>query len=228
MTGRRPIVAGLAAILASLGFAFSATADTQIFRYVAPDGSIHYANAPMTGNYRPYATRSDVGFSRLRSGKVSRSRYYPMIDKTAREHQMDPALIRAVVKAESDYNPQAVSSAGALGLMQLMPGTAQDLAVRNPFDPEENVRGGVQYLRYLLTRFNGDTALALAAYHAGEQRVERHNGVPPIEATKTYVKRVLNYHKKYRQSMPDTEAAIYRVRSGDAVHYTTTPPVEYR
>jgi soluble lytic murein transglycosylase len=219
---------GWFAAVAVASVALAAGANAQIFRYVAPDGSIHYSNAPMTGNYRPYSIRSEVGFSKLKSGKPNRHHYYSMIDKTARAHQMDPALIRAVVKAESDYNPRAVSSAGALGLMQLMPGTAQDLAVNNPFDPEENVRGGVQYLRYLLTRFNGDTSLALAAYHAGEQRVERHNGVPPIEATQTYVKRVLNYHKKYRQTMPNSEAAIYRVRSGDAVHYTTTPPVEYR
>lgn len=224
----RAIVVGLIAALAGLSLAPAAQADSQIFRYVAPDGSIHYANAPMTGNYRPYSIRADVGFSRLRPGKPSRSHYYSIIDKTARDHQMDPALIRAVVKAESDYDPRAVSSAGALGLMQLMPGTAQDLAVNNPFDPEENVRGGVQYLRYLLTRFNGNTSLALAAYHAGEQNVERHNGVPPIEATQTYVKRVLNFHKKYRQTMPPAEPAIYRVRSGDTVTYTTTPPAEYR
>jgi soluble lytic murein transglycosylase len=211
-----------------LTVACTAVAEAQIFRYVAPDGSIHYSNAPMTGNYRPYSIRSEVGFSKMKSSKADRHLFYSMIDKTARDHQMDPALIRAVVRAESDYNPRAVSSAGALGLMQLMPGTAQDLAVNNPFDPEENVRGGVQYLRYLLTRFNGDTSLALAAYHAGEQRVERHNGVPPIEATQKYVKRVLNFHKKYRQTMPGSEAAIYRVRSGDEVHYTTTPPVEYR
>jgi soluble lytic murein transglycosylase len=225
---RFAIVAEWLTTVAVASVACAAVADAQIFRYIAADGSIHYANAPMTGNYRPYSIRSEVGFSKLKAGKPNRNHYYPMIDKTARAHQMDPALIRAVVKAESDYDPRAVSSAGALGLMQLMPGTAQDLAVNNPFDPEENVRGGVQYLRYLLTRFNGDTSLALAAYHAGEQNVERHNGVPPIEATRTYIKRVLSYHKKYRQTMPDMEPAIYRVRSGDSVHYTTTPPAEYR
>ena len=225
---RFAIVAEWLTTVAVASVACAAVADAQIFRYVAPDGSIHYANAPMTGNYRPYSIRPEVGFSTLKAGKPNRNHYYPMIDKTARAHQMDPALIRAVVKAESDYDPRAVSSADALGLMQLMPGTAQDLAVNNPFDPEENVRGGVQYLRYLLTRFNGDTSLALAAYHAGEQNVERHNGVPPIEATRTYIKRVLSYHKKYRQTMPDMEPAIYRVRSGDSVHYTTTPPAEYR
>jgi soluble lytic murein transglycosylase len=225
---RRSIIAALIAAVAGLGLGSPAAADPQIYRYIAPDGTIHYANAPMTGSYRPYSIRSDVGFTALKGPKRDRKRYYPLIDRTARQYQVDPALIRAVVKAESDYDPRAVSSAGALGLMQLMPGTAQDLAVSNPFDPEENVRGGVQYLRYLLDRFNGDTALAVAAYHAGEQNVDRHNGIPPIEATKTYVKRVLTFHKNYRRSMPSMDTAIYRVRSGDTVHYTTTPPVDYR
>lgn len=197
----------------------------EIFRYLAPDGSVHYSNVPVEKGYRPYTVRSDVAFSRLRSESPrDRSRFYGMIDNTALKYRLDPALVRAVVRAESDYDPKAVSSAGAQGLMQLMPGTAQDLLVQNPFDPEENVRGGVQYLRYLLDRFNGDTSLALAAYHAGEQTVDRHNGIPPIEATKTYVKRVLNFHKGYRRTMPAPDTAIYRLSSGDAVHYSTTPP----
>lgn len=201
----------------------------EIFRYFAPDGSVHYSNVPVERGYRPYKIRSDVGFTALRStAKRDRTRYYRLIDDTALKYRMDPALVRAVVRAESDYDPRAVSSAGALGLMQLMPGTAQDLAVANPFDPEENVRGGVQYLRYLLDRFNGDTALALAAYHAGEQNVDRHNGIPPIEATRTYVNRVLKFQKGYLRTMPQVDAAIYRVQTGDAVHYTTTPPTPTR
>jgi soluble lytic murein transglycosylase len=197
----------------------------EIFRYLAPDGSVHYSNVPVERGYRRYTIRSNVGFTTLRSVSThDRNRFYRLIDDTALRYRMDPALVRAVVRAESDYDPRAVSSAGALGLMQLMPGTAQDLEVRNPFDPEENVRGGVQYLRYLLDRFNGDTALALAAYHAGEQNVDRHNGIPPIEATRTYVKRVLKFHKGYLRTMPEVDAAIYRVQTGDAVHYTTTPP----
>jgi soluble lytic murein transglycosylase len=222
---RYRIIAGALAALALTGHALPSESQAEIFRYLAPDGSVHYSNVPVEVGYRPYTIRSDVGFSTLRSAsKRDRSRYYRMIDDTALKYQLDPALIRAVVKAESDYDPKAVSSAGALGLMQLMPGTAQDLAVKNPFDPEENVRGGVQYLRYLLDRFDGDTSLALAAYHAGEQNVDRHNGIPPIEATRTYVKRVLNFHKGYLRTMPAGNAAIYRIQSGDALHYTTTPP----
>jgi soluble lytic murein transglycosylase len=201
----------------------------EIFQYRAPDGTIHYSNVPVDGRYRPYTARSNVGFTALRSTPATDpSRFHGMIDKAALQFRLDPALVRAVVKAESDYDPKAVSTAGALGLMQLMPGTAQDLDVKNPFDPEENVRGGAQYLRYLLDRFNGDTALALAAYHAGERTVDRHNGIPPIEATQAYVKRVLTLHKRYARTMPQAESAIYRIRAGDAIHYTTTPPTRIR
>ncbi len=223
-------IATLLAALSWAGLAQPTEGRAEIFRYQAPDGSVHYSNVPVERGYRPYKIRPDVAYSKLRSmSKPDRSRFYGIIDNTALKYRMDPALVRAVVRAESDYDPRAVSSAGALGLMQLMPGTAQDLSVTNPFDPEENVRGGVQYLRYLLDRFNGDTALALAAYHAGEQTVDRHNGIPPIEATQTYVKRVLNFHKGYRKTMPQhIDAAIYRVSSGNDVHYTTTPPGEIR
>lgn len=219
----------VATALAWTGFAPPSEARAEIFRYLAPDGSVHYSNVPVERGYRPYKIRPDVGFTTMRStAKNDRTRYYRMIDDTALKYRMDPALVRAVVRAESDYDPRAVSSAGALGLMQLMPGTAQDLAVSNPFDPEENVRGGVRYLRYLLDRFNGDTTLALAAYHAGEQNVDRHNGIPPIEATQTYVKRVLKFHKGYLRTMPRADAAIYRVQGDDAVHFTTTPPTSMR
>jgi soluble lytic murein transglycosylase len=223
---------GFVAILVALGLwglALPGEGRGEIFRYLAPDGSVHYSNVPVDRGYRPYKIRSNVGFSTIRSvSKHERSRLYRLIDDTALKYQLDPALIRAVVKAESDYDPKAVSSAGALGLMQLMPGTAQDLAVNNPFDPEENVRGGVQYLRYLVDRFNGDTTLALAAYHAGERNVDRHNGIPPIEATRTYVKRVLNFHKGYLRTMSPADATIYRVQSGDATHFSTTRPITAR
>ena len=202
---------------------FVAQGEAEIFRFVAPDGTIHFTNVPTDARYKRFVSPGAT-FSQFRRGSVShRARLYRLIDDTAREYRVDPALIRAVVKAESDYDPGAVSSAGALGLMQLMPGTAEDLEVRNPLNPEENVRGGVQYLRYLLDRFQGNTTLALAAYHAGEQNVDRHGGVPPIEATQHYVKRVMAYHTKYRNSMPKPRKEIYRVVLGDSVLYTSHP-----
>lgn len=204
---------------------FSSPVDAEIFRFISPDGTVHYSNVPLDSRYRPFAPRPDVGFSKLRSPtKPDRAAFDRFIDTAAEKYRVDPALIRAVVKAESNYNPQAVSTAGALGLMQLMPRTAQDLSVGNPLDPEENIRGGVQYLRYLLNRFAGDTTLAVAAYHAGERNVDRHGGIPPIVATQEYVKRVLKFHQRYRDAMPASERAIYRVTAGDTVLYTTTPP----
>lgn len=201
----------------------------ELFHYTDPDGTVHFSNVPVDHRYRPFALPSDTPFSQLRTmAPEERARLYRLIDTAARTYRMDPALIRAVVKAESDYNPKAISSAGALGLMQLMPATARDLDVKNPFDPEQNVRGGVQYLRYLLDRFEGSVPLAVAAYHAGEQTVDRHGGIPPIAATQDYVKRVMTFHKRYLTTTPTVDRTIYKVRSGDSVLYTTTPPVVSR
>ena len=106
---------------------------------------------------------------------------------------MSASLIRAVIQAESGYNPQAVSRAGAGGLMQLMPGTAKQLKVTDRFDPGQNVDGGVRYLKFLLDTFKGDVSLALAAYNAGLSKVAKYGGIPPYEETRTYVSRVLSY-----------------------------------
>jgi len=199
-------------------------ARAEIYRFVAPDGTVHFSNVPVDKRYKPFAA-SGRTFSSLRSASPDQRRnLYRLIDDTARQFDVEAALVRAVVRAESNYDPRAVSPAGALGLMQLMPGTARDLAVANPLDPEENVRGGVRYLRYLIDRFQGDTTLAVAAYHAGERNVDRHGGIPPIKATRSYVKRVLTFQKHYRERLPRSERAIYTVKADDSVLYTTTPP----
>ncbi|MGH9787414.1 MAG: lytic transglycosylase domain-containing protein [Candidatus Acidiferrales bacterium] len=112
------------------------------------------------------------------------------IDGVARVHEVDPALVRAVIEVESAWNPRAVSHKGAQGLMQLMPATAARYGVRNVFDPKENVSGGVRHLRFLLDLFNGDTRLALAAYNAGENAVTRYKGVPPYSETRAYIQRL--------------------------------------
>lgn len=122
---------------------------------------------------------------------ASENRYETII--ASHKHHLDPKLITAVIKAESNFNPRAVSGAGAQGLMQLMPGTARLLGVSNPFDPAENIRGGVEYLRAQLLRF-GRIDFALAAYNAGPEAVARHGGIPPYRETREYVQKVLRLY----------------------------------
>lgn len=120
------------------------------------------------------------------------------IEKAARKHNLSPTLLHAMVKAESNYEVRAVSPAGARGLMQLMPETARDLGVTNPFDIDQNINGGAQYMRWMIDRFNGNLKLALAAYNAGPETVSRHGGqVPPYSETRTYIQRVMRHTNEH-------------------------------
>jgi len=125
---------------------------------------------------------------------VCPSDFDDLIAEASRRHGVDPSLIRAVIKVESNFNPQAMSSAGAKGLMQLMDATGEQLGVSDPFDARQNIEGGVAYLRQMLDRFN-DLSLALAAYNAGPQAVEKHRGIPPYAETQMYVSRVQRVHR---------------------------------
>jgi soluble lytic murein transglycosylase-like protein len=131
-------------------------------------------------------------------GKEKERVFHPLILKAANRYQVDSALIKAIIMAESNYNPKAVSKRGAKGLMQLMPKTAEALGVGDSFDPEHNINAGVRYFRKLLNQFDGDTKLALAAYNAGSRKVREYRGVPPFRATHRYIKRVFEYHKYYK------------------------------
>ena len=124
-----------------------------------------------------------------------------VIERVSKKYDMEPALIKAIIKAESDFNPHAISKKGAVGLMQVMPSTAKELGFKDIYDPKSNIEAGVKYLRYLLDHFNGDLILTLAAYNAGLNRVKRHRGVPPIAQTKRYIKKVLKYYREYKASV---------------------------
>lgn len=129
---------------------------------------------------------------------ASKAQYDQIVEEIARAHGLDGALLHAVISVESHYNPRAVSRKGATGLMQLMPATAKRYGVSNPFDPTQNLHGGAKYLRDLLTLFNSDVSLALAAYNAGENAVIRNgNRIPPFRETRNYVPRVLGYYRQY-------------------------------
>ena len=129
--------------------------------------------------------------------------YHHIILKAALRHEIDPALVKAIIMAESGYNPKAISKSGAKGLMQLMPRTAKSLGVENIFDPEHNINGGVRYFKRLVNRFKGDLKLALAAYNAGARIVRNYKGVPPFRATRRYIQKVFIYYEYFKDQMTE-------------------------
>ncbi|WP_305733486.1 lytic transglycosylase domain-containing protein [Trichlorobacter ammonificans] len=170
-------------------------AAADIYRYEDADGVVHFTDTPTDKKFKIFLKdlRKDRQLRtrfRLAAGGDPRE-YEHLINASAAKYGVSPALVKAVIRAESGYNPNAVSRAGATGLMQLMPGTARSLNVTNTFDPKQNVDGGVRYLRFLLDTFKGDISLALAAYNAGMSKVARYGGIPPYQETRTYVNRVL-------------------------------------
>jgi soluble lytic murein transglycosylase-like protein len=119
--------------------------------------------------------------------------FQPIVLKAANRYEVEPAMVMAIIMAESSYNPKAISKKGARGLMQLMPTTARSLGVKDSFNPEHNINAGVRYFKKLLNQFDGDVELALAAYNAGSRKVREHRGIPPFRATRYYIKKVIKY-----------------------------------
>ncbi len=189
-------------ICASFTLAGSAAdAGSVLYRYTDDRGVLHVSNVPIDRRYAAVSLRPEAtGYSKRakpRSGVPAHRGYDSLILREAKLNRLDPALIKAVIAAESNFVPGAVSHAGAEGLMQLMPRTARGMGVDNSFKPAENVRGGSRYLREMLDRY-GDLRRALAAYNAGPKAVDRYQGIPPYPETEAYVERVLAYYRGYR------------------------------
>lgn len=193
----------------------SSHAGADLYGYVDEKGMAHLSNVQLDDRY--YLFRKDppaveqpveapaemmAGSSVARPVRVNpayRKEYSPLVTVVARQHKLDAALLHAVITVESGYNPKAQSPKGAMGLMQLMPETARRYAIKNVWDPRENLNGGAQYLRDLLALFNNDLRLALAAYNAGEAAViQAGNRIPPFAETRSYVPAVLAYYDSYR------------------------------
>jgi len=164
---------------------------------------------------------------------VPETRLDDLIHRYARENELDPKLVRAVMQVESGYNAAARSAKGAMGLMQLMPETATDYSIGDPYDPEQNVRGGTAYLRAMLDRFDGNLEYALAGYNAGPETVTRYGGVPPYPETRAYVERVMRLVKGDQafhlppKAKPGRKTYVTRDASGRLV-ITTAPPASGR
>ncbi|MGI9592779.1 MAG: lytic transglycosylase domain-containing protein [Myxococcota bacterium] len=169
-------------------------ASAQIFTYTDENGVVHFTNRPRDGRYRPL--ERDHSLPQKGRRAPQQWQYDGLIGSTAARLDVQPALVKAVIAAESNFDPGAVSHKGAQGLMQLMPATAAAMGVEDPMYPPDNVMGGTRYLRHMIDRY-GDLERALAAYNAGPEAVDRYGGIPPYAETQAYVRRVLTYYRTY-------------------------------
>jgi len=199
---RIAIAAGAASLLL-----LAADAGAAVYRYVDDRGVVHFTDTPRDARYQKISMDRDAFTGPRRAGKAPEDSFDLLILRSARKHRLEPALVKAIIAAESNFEAKALSPVGAQGLMQLMPRTARALGVSNPFHPGENVEGGSRYLRGMLDRF-GDLRRALAAYNAGPEAVDRYRGVPPFPETLDYVARVLTYYRGYHAEFRSRPAPV--------------------
>ena len=195
-TGR---VLWTAALLFLCAAAPGAARAGSLYRFIDERGVVHYTNISYDKRYQRVRPPSGFGWSAVSRGDGRR--FDGLIREAAADAGVPPAIVKAVIHAESAFNSSAVSRAGAMGLMQLMPATARELGVLDPFRAEQNVHGGARYLRHLHDRYNSWTH-TLAAYNAGPTAVDRYQGIPPYAETQKYVRRVLTYYRRYHGDFP--------------------------
>jgi len=220
MTPRAKLLLPIAAFGLVLSALWPGVAAADIYTYTDADGVIHFSNVRKKGAKLYAKSRSKkkgrrAGVTPVPPSDKSLERF-TRYDRASREaatlYQIPEQLIRAVIKVESDYDPRAVSTAGAQGLMQLMPFTALRMQIRDSFDPRLNIFGGTRYLRILANHFNGNLELTVAGYNAGEGAVQRYGGIPPYEETQHYVLKVLEYYHRYRTIDDTVVASMARAR----------------
>lgn len=207
-------------------------AEADIYKYEDENGIVYYTDFPLNKKAQRIMRSNESKKGDIAKGH-EKGELHSIVSEKANKYNLDPSLVHAVIKAESNGNPYAVSRKGAMGLMQLMPSTARDLSVNNPFDPADNIDGGVRYLRYLIDKFNGDLTLALAAYNAGPKTVEKTGDVPRIPETKQYVKKVLSLYKgdstaaslQASGDVAPKPAPIYKVVTEDGTILFTNSPL---
>jgi len=212
-----------------LSLPYSAGAD--IYQYVDKNGVLHFTNTGGGKDHRRVSeeptqikvTPPDAETRAASPSGTYLSTYSDIIHEACNKHGVDPALVHAIVKVESDFNAYAVSRKGAMGLMQLMPQTAVDMDVKNTFNPSENIAGGVKYIRYLLDRYEGNLQLALAAYNAGETNVKKWGTIPPFTETRQYVKKVLAVYNGGSLTIP-TSYTVYVGYGSDCTLLLTDNP----
>jgi len=186
----------LAIISAAFLLIVSWDANADIYKYEDDEGVLHLTNMPSDPNAKYVVVMREKRI--LFQPTIDVTKYDHLITKAADKFKLDSALIKAIIKAESNFNHKAVSPVGAQGLMQLMPKTASYLNVDDSFHPEKNIEGGARYLSYLLKTYRGNLPLALAAYNAGEKAVAKYNyNIPPYKETQNYVRRVLSFYESY-------------------------------
>ncbi|WP_321495282.1 lytic transglycosylase domain-containing protein [uncultured Desulfobacter sp.] len=176
------------------------TAIGDIYRYIDADGVVHFTNTPTSDGYTLFMEEKERERTRTKRFKAGPDDYDNIILKAAGIFGVDHALIKAVIHAESSFNPNAISSKGARGLMQIMPQNDAALNISNPFDPSQNIMAGTRYLKRMLIRYNEKLALALAAYNAGPSAVDKYQEIPPYEETRTYVQKVMSLYSRYKHS----------------------------
>ncbi len=192
----------------------------DIYKYVDETGVVHFTNIPKNNRYKKIISE-DKTKKNIKKNTRNPSQYQQIIYILSRKYNINPSLIKALIKVESDWDTNALSKKGAIGLMQLMPSTAEEMNVKNPYNPVENIEGGTKYLRHLLDKFQGDLNLTLAAYNAGPKIVGKIKDIPAIPETQQYVEKVLSI---YNNSSDKTPTLIYKIINSDgSVLYTNTP-----